>query len=341
MTIRNNFLFSFIFILISFISLYLPDIDQSILSFLGHRSLITHSFLIPFLFNYYFLDKKDKPNIFFQIIAINLFFGFSVNFCADLISKGWRGTALITVLGMRFPAVISIMWIFINAIICMVFANKILGKFFNTKSTSYIFYFLGTVIAFIYFNNDYVAEPLPQFIIFILIHSVIFFYFLKKNNKKIIKNEVKVEQKIKDFRDGKKIKLIKKSNINNYTGLIIFFAVAIFLLLILIFFFQGKDNKNSKKSIQESYRSKGVYQDELDLCKLQIINTYPKVSFTRIEFSGFTAPQNKLSYNKVIHMWMNHKQLFLDFSFGKIDCNIRVNDDQSISFTSLSAKYDN
>ncbi len=341
MTIRNNFLFLFIFILISFISLYLPDIDQNILSFLGHRSLITHSFLIPFLFNHYFLDKKDKPSLFFQIVAINLFFGFSVNFCADLISKGWRGTALITFLGMRFPAAISILWIFMNAIICMIFANKILGKFFSAKSTSYIFYFLGSLIAFVYFNNDYVAEPLLQFLIFILIHSVIFFYFLKKNNKKIIKNEFKVEKKMKDLNYEKNIKLIKKSDVNNYTGLIIFFAIAIFLLFMFSFFSQDKDNKNSKKTIQESYRSKGVYQDELDLCRLQIKNTYPKVTFTRIEFSSFTAPHNKLSYNKVIHMWMNHKQFFLDFSFGKIDCNIRVNEDQSISFTSLSAKYDN
>jgi hypothetical protein len=53
MTIKNNFLFLLIFILISNFSFHLPDIDKSDLSFLGHRSIITHSFLIPFLFNYF------------------------------------------------------------------------------------------------------------------------------------------------------------------------------------------------------------------------------------------------------------------------------------------------
>jgi hypothetical protein len=170
MTIKNNLLFLSIFILISNFSLHLPDIDQRILSFLGHRSIITHSFLIPFLFNY-FLDKKYKSNIFIKIISINLFFGFSAHFCADLIVKGWQGGALITGLGIRLPAPISIIWIFANAIICIIFANKILRKSLNFKSTSYLFYFLGIIIALIYFNSDYVGEPLPQFIIFILIFT--------------------------------------------------------------------------------------------------------------------------------------------------------------------------
>ena len=337
MTTQNNYLFSFLFVFISFLSFYLPDIDQGFLFFLGHRSAITHSFLIPFLIYYFYLEKKEKPNKIIQIVTLSLFFGFSAHFCADLIVKGWRGFSLITFLGIRFPAFVSILWIFANAIICMIFANKILIKLSNLKSTFSIFYILGAIITFVYFLTDYVSKPIPQFTIFILIHSIIFFYFIKKNNKKIIKNKKQEDKNAEIIKKRSKIK--KKSSNFLLETFVCIFIICIGLVI-------GLENSNKSKNIKknivkESFRSKSVFDDEFELCQSKITSIFPKTKFTQFAFSNFSAPKNKISYDKIIYMWMKHKRFFIELSFGNIDCKIRVNKDQSIKFLSLGKKYKN
>ena len=65
----NYFIFLGVYFL-SFLTLNIPDIDQAFLGLLGHRSIITHSILLPYLLYHFFIKKKDRPNdylIFFVI----------------------------------------------------------------------------------------------------------------------------------------------------------------------------------------------------------------------------------------------------------------------------------
>lgn len=327
MTIKNNFLFLLIFILISNFSFHLPDIDQSDLSFLGHRSIITHSFLIPFLFNY-FLDKKCISNIFIRIIAISLFFGFSVHFCADLIVKGWQGGALITGLGIRLPAPISIIWIFANAIICMVCANTILRKFFNFKSTSYLFYFLGTLIAINYFDKDYVSEPVQQFIIFILIHSVVFFYFSKINNKKTIKKTIRVTENLDGVRHN-----------TSFISPTFFWFCLVGVFILSLFFIFPPDNKKSK-NVVDNWRLKGVYEDESKACEKQIIQKNPNVNIVELKsYKSFQIIRDNNQIKKIITYDVKKNVFILgEMSFGTFDCYLDLKNDTTFSFLRLIQK---
>ena len=95
----NIFIF-FIFLSIGlFIGLIFPDFDQSFQKLLGHRSIITHSILLPYLIYFYQIVKKEKPNNNIVYICIGIFLGIAIHLSADLFPKGWRGYALIKFIG--------------------------------------------------------------------------------------------------------------------------------------------------------------------------------------------------------------------------------------------------
>lgn len=322
----NILLYPIIFIITSLVTaLFVPDIDQNIFSFLGHRSIFTHSILIPYIFHYYFVKKKTNVNDLIKFISFSLYFGFSIHFCADLIVKGWRGTALIVIFGNALPAFLSICWIFANAVLSMIFANKILFEIYSSKKIIYSYFFLGIPVAFFYFLTDYIGKPGPQLVIFFVIHISIFFYFLKKNKNKVTVKEIKPKE-------------IKEKK--NYIPIIVIILIILSVIILILDNIPSQTSKNKRtKSSQENYRSKSVYKDEFELCSSYIKKTYPNTKFTKIKVSGFYAPSNQASYYKILRMWGDHEWFMMNMSFGKIDCKIRVNADQSIAFVELSDKY--
>ncbi len=116
-----------------------PDSDQTILSFLSHRSILTHGILLPVLI-YWILNKifKHKKETLDYIYA-GLLIGISIHLTADLFSKSFVGYATI-----KFPFQItsdglifktksigsfqSILWIFFNAILGLFISYKTLNK---------------------------------------------------------------------------------------------------------------------------------------------------------------------------------------------------------------------
>ena len=67
----NYFVFSGTLFIGLIIGLFFPDIDQSFQNLLGHRSIITHSILFPYLLYHYLIKKKKDP----KVRDINLIIG--------------------------------------------------------------------------------------------------------------------------------------------------------------------------------------------------------------------------------------------------------------------------
>ena len=330
---KSSFANISIFVFLSiFTAKYIPDLDlpKNILGFLGHRSIFTHSILFPYLF-YYFFKKKGEPTELIKFITYSIYFGLSIHFCADLFVKGWRGTSLIIVFGYRLPDFLSIIWIFGNAVLSMVFANKILFKTKNSKKLNYTYFFLGIPIAFIYFLTDYIGKPAPQFLLFLLIHCLSFYFLIKKSKNILVTKPVTKEAKKEKIQKEKKI---------NYAFVVSIFLVITFITVLIIENLPGNNPYyNSGGNTVEDFRSKNLYEDEVNLCSSNLKKVYPKARFTRIKVSNFYITRDKTPYEKILNMWADHKRFMMIMSWGKIDCKIRVNLDQTIKFLELSNKY--
>lgn len=328
---KSNFVNIGIFVFVSVITAnYIPDLDQNILGFLGHRSIFTHSILFPYLF-YYFIKKKGEPTELIKLITYSMYFGLSIHFCADLFVRGWKGTSLIIVFGNRLPEFVSIIWIFANAVVSMVFANKILLETKNSKKLNYTYFFLGMPVAFVYFLTDYVGKPAPQFLLFLFIHCLSFYFLIKKSKNTSVTKPV-----------AKEIKKEKKQGENktNYVLIISVFLVIVGVIVLLIKSLPSNNSYNSSGgNTVENVRAKNLYKDEVNLCSSYLKKAYPKAKFTRIEVSNFYASQDKIPYDKILNMWADHKLLMITLPWGKIDCKIRVFRDQTIKFLELSNKY--
>lgn len=368
-------IFSFIavFVIVCIVTMNIPDIDLEMKSLLGHRSIITHSILIPCLFFYYFVKKKDNPKEIIVICSLVLFFSFGVHFSADLISKGWRGTANIKLPGNNsIGSFLSPIWLFINAFLCFLFANSILKQFTNNKTEKNIYFILGAVIALIYFENDYIGRPGEQFFLFIFLHSITYFDWFYASFKyydhlKRLQSYVHIKSDLFPVKDVQKRAADKtKSRKKNIfkTFLKIIFGIIIFLvILILIFFIIGTLNKNEivedakpskiipkniikkKKVINEGYkldespRAYDVKPDEYALCRSKIEEKYSKTNFTYVTYRDFKAPKKGRTFEKTITMHLETTPLLVQVFYGYIDCKIKVNQDQSITFVSLGKKY--
>ena len=96
------------------VGLKLPDIDQN-LSFLTHRSLLTHGLLLPVLGlflarRYLGLDSPLSP--LWRLWLIGLCVALSVHLSFDLFPKSWRGFALIKIpFYGQAGATFSLLWI--------------------------------------------------------------------------------------------------------------------------------------------------------------------------------------------------------------------------------------
>ena len=119
-------------------------------------------------------------------------------------------------------------------------------------------------------------------------------------------------------------------------GLVLVFG---FLILIL-----SNPQTTSERKIQQdkqsNYRAYDVYKDEFNICKNKIIKKYPKKNFSEFSWVNFSAPKNQKRYTKSIIMSMKNDGLILKNKyFGKVDCFIAVQSDQSVVFARLGNKY--
>ena len=321
-------------ILFSFLGLSFPDTDFLLFPLLSHRSIITHSIIVPFLIYTYFKKKKNINNEYVDLIYAGFLVGIGIHLIADLFPRAYIGYALIKLpFHFSIGVIPTIIWILLN----IIFAFKIAldkSKIDLNRQINKILYFVSlTIITIIYFLSEY--KPVTK-IIFFLFSLVVAWIYLKINKKKIKIKNIKVEDKFIKKKE-KEEKKNKKSGLS--ITVVIIFIIGIIIFGIFFIENTGMNNKNSFIEKKESYRSKNLYKDEHNLCSSELKKKYSKVKFTKIEVSDFFAPKDKLSYEKILNMWADYKLLMINVSWGKIDCKIKVNSDQSISFLELSEKY--
>jgi len=326
----NYFAFIGVLSFAYFIGLFFPDIDQGFQGLLGHRSIITHSILLPYLLLYYFIKKKSNPNVLIKIFIIGIFLGIGLHLSADLHPKSFKGYALIKLPGNIDVGGLSPIWIAVNAAAGLYFAGLLLNKTTHKKLFWISYLVIASLVGMIYAAEErYNGEAIALTFIILLFAT---FFISRKLNKTGV---------IEEKRPEKKEKKIKKKS-GNMTAIIVAMGlVLVFGILILIL---SNPQKTSERKIQQekqsNYRAYEVFQDEFNLCKNKIIKKYPKKKFVKFNWSSFWAPKNQKTYTKTLKMWMNHDGLILKNKyFGKVDCFIKVQSNQSISFVRLGEKY--
>ena len=98
------------------LGLNLPDLDHQV-SFLVHRSIITHGFLVPLgVFLAVYREKMASP----RFLSMGFSLAAVTHLCFDLFPRAWVGFALIHIpLWGRSNAIFSWLWISLSIIICL------------------------------------------------------------------------------------------------------------------------------------------------------------------------------------------------------------------------------
>ena len=329
---KNYFVFLGVYFL-SFLTLNIPDIDQAFLGLLGHRSIITHSILLPYLLYHFFIKKKDKPNDFLIFFVIGFYISISIHLSADLHPKGWRGYAFIKLPGdISIGEGPSVIWMFLNIIGGTYFASKLLINISNTKKYLIPYAIIAVLIAGIYTAADDGDEG-AKFITFLIVFLITFFVAKKRDGGKGI-------ELTKPLTKKKEKKTKKKSG--NMTAIIV--AMCVVLVLGLLIFVLGNPQTTSERKMkqekQSNYRAYDVYTDELNMCNGYAKAKFSKKKFTKYFWESYTADKNKKTYTKKIKMWMNYDGLIRKNKvFKYVDCHILVKPDQTITFLGISDKY--
>jgi len=313
--------------------LNIPDIDQDILSPLGHRSIITHSIFFPYLMHHFLINKKDQPNSNFIIFIIGFYLSVSMHLSADLYPKGWRGYAFIKLPGnISIGEGPSVIWMFLNIIVGTYFSSKLLINIADTKKYIISYLIITAIISIFYASIDG-GDVGPKFITFLIVFLITFFVAKRRSGGKIFESKKAITKK-------KEKKIKKKSG--NMTAIIV--AMCVVLVLGLLIFVLGNPQTTSERKMkqekQSNYRAYDVYKDEFNICKNKITQKYNKKNFSEFSWVSFSAPKNQKGYTKNIIMSMKHDGLiFKNKYFGKVDCFIVVKPNQSITFSHLGNKY--
>ena len=123
----------------------LPDTDQSI-GLLRHRSIVTHSPLIPLLL---FLVAKNSDTIPLRWFLLGVSLGFAVHLGFDLFPRGWQGYALISVpFYGSTPPWFSIAWIAGSLLSCAYLAARLTRGYLEA-----VLYLASLAGVFIYANE--------------------------------------------------------------------------------------------------------------------------------------------------------------------------------------------
>lgn len=98
------------------LGLNLPDLDHQV-SFLRHRSIITHGFLVPLVvFLAVYKERATTP----RFLSMGFSLAAVTHLCFDLFPRAWAGFALIHIpLWGRSSALFSWLWISVSIIICL------------------------------------------------------------------------------------------------------------------------------------------------------------------------------------------------------------------------------
>ena len=179
-----NYFYFLVFLISSFfIGLAFPDVDQMFQSLLGHRSILTHSILLPYLL-YIYLEKKE-PRV--KTILIGLLLGIGLHLSADLHPKSWIGFALI-----KLPFNISIgglspIWIGINAIAALYAAAYFLNLLTNRKLFWISYLVIALVVGITYADAERYNEVSIAITFIVLLFST-FFVAKIKSKKNLIQD---------------------------------------------------------------------------------------------------------------------------------------------------------
>ena len=175
MTQKINFFLFLGLLFIGFLTgLNFPDTDQGYKVALGHRSIITHSILLPYILYYFFIKKRVLYNKYFTLIIAGIFLGIGLHLSADLFPKGWRGYALIKLPGNIDVGGLSPIWIGFNALVSLYFAGSCLNNLTKQKAIWITYLIFGAVAGFLYvLNETYNNET-----IFIAFYATFIFTFI-------------------------------------------------------------------------------------------------------------------------------------------------------------------
>lgn len=115
-----------LFVVGSFIGLRFADFDHSFrwLPLLDHRSLLTHSFLVPLLV-FWVLRKQTDPAS--RLFVMGICIASAVHLGFDLFARSWYGYALIHLpfYGRASP-LFSQTWILVSLVVCLYLACRLL-----------------------------------------------------------------------------------------------------------------------------------------------------------------------------------------------------------------------
>ena len=187
---KSKLIFFLILFNSSIIGIIFPDFDNFYIKtsffqeFIGHRSILTHSILIPSLI-WFLLLEKTKINKSFIVIIIGLFFGLSLHLAADFFPKDAGESELIKLPGNVSIGKLSQLWIGVNLIVSLYIVKKLLKIHFKEKYYRTYFLISSCMLSLIYIF----LESKNQVTILITFLVVLFFIiFFDKNifkNKKI------------------------------------------------------------------------------------------------------------------------------------------------------------
>ena len=171
------------FYLSLFFGLHFPDIDLSLMFILNHRSIITHGIILPFIFNWYLVNKTKIDRSLIETFYSGILLGISIHLIADLIPKAYIGYALIKLpLNISIGKELSILWMATNVLAGLIIASNSIFKLKINKYLKLFKYLLSLLIGVVYMLNENDAN-IKIFILFI-ISTLIGFRIYKKNNAK-------------------------------------------------------------------------------------------------------------------------------------------------------------
>lgn len=136
-----------LFALGAVVGLGLPDID-AVLSFLTHRSIITHNPFWPLLPLWAAKQSINRARLFSMGLSTSL----AIHFCFDLFPRAWRGYALVHLpLVGRVGGVVSWLWLAVSILVCVYIAAKLIQQLLDV-----VLVVGGGVISFVIMAN---SEP--------------------------------------------------------------------------------------------------------------------------------------------------------------------------------------
>jgi len=194
--LKKNYKFIIILFSASIIGLIFPDFDgyniqtNFFQNFIGHRSILAHSILVPCLF-YFYAKKKNKLSNNIITIIIGLFLGLALHLTADIYPKNGNENELIKLPGNISIGKLSFFWIILNAMFCFYFSKILLNKYFVKKYYQVLYIIIGLFLTFVYA----LFEPYNQVAITLTAtFMLIINYYYNKKIDNIFLNLIKIKK---------------------------------------------------------------------------------------------------------------------------------------------------